>query len=292
MHDFYFETPTTIEKEGETPLFLHPEQIYVSKSSKTQTRSINSIIRLTESIKKYGILEPLTVKVSASATGAPIYELISGRKRLQAAIAAGISRIPCTIQASYGQNSAVSGIINSIKRKELNIFEQAAALKMLADRYELTQEEIAQSTGVSQSAIANKLRLLQLTKEEQRRILAADLSERHARALLRLKDANLRAEALRNIVVDHLTVSAAEELIDSLRQNRTEMPPEPSKSVVLAPETPPKGITPRKFALPDLTPLYNSIDRTLSIFRKTGASALCKREEGPQGVRITIDILK
>jgi ParB family chromosome partitioning protein len=292
MQDFFFHPPKISEKESEAPIFLHPEQIYTPGGAKTPSKSINSIIRLAESIKKYGILEPLTVKIVTGPSGSPVYEIVSGKKRLQAAISVGITRIPCTIQANHGQNSTVAGILDSLKRESLNIFEQAATFKMLIDNYNLTQEKLARNTGVSQSSIANKLRLLQLSKEEQRRILAAGLSERHARALLRLKVPDLRAEALRQVIAERMSVSATEQFIESLREKEQESHREPAVSVVLAPETPPKGITPRKFALRDLTPLYNSIDRILSIFRKTGASVLCKREESPNGVRIIIEIPK
>ena len=261
----------TAAEEAQAPIFLHPEQIYAPQGTGSSARSINDIIRLAESIKKYGILEPLVVKTAPSAAEKQIYELISGRKRLQAAISVGISCIPCIVRSNCAQKGFAEDVLDRIRQKELNMFERASALKLLTDHYKLTQEEIAQSTGLSQSAIANKMRLSRLSQEEQRLILSQKLTERHARALLRLKSPRSRIEALKHIITEAMTVSAAEEFIEKMRQKEQEIPENPPFSVTLAPETPPRGITPRKFALTNLTPLYNSIDRILSIFRKTGA---------------------
>ena len=292
MQDYYLNPLRSIApSDGSTTVYLHPEQITVPYQKKSGKKSLNSIIRLTESIKKYGILEPLSIKIAVCATGEPVYELISGAQRLKAAISAGITKIPCILTTNDNRNAAISGVLSSIQREGLHIFEQAAAFRLLIEDFGLTQEEISQRVGISQSAVANKLRLLRLSKEEQRQILSANLSERHARALLRLKEQEIRAEALRRVIAERMTVSATEQLVEEMLRSVPEQS-KPVVSVVLTPETPPKGILPRKFALPDLTPLYNSIERTLSIFRKTGATAICKREEGAQGVRIIIEIPK
>ena len=179
----------------------------------------------------------------------------------------------------------------------------------------MTQAEIAHKLGVSQSSIANKLRLLALSHEEQRTILTYGLTERHARSVLRLKRPEERALALRKIYEERLNVAQAEEMIEGLmaegqrekQANRANTSPEsgrePTQSVlgnsrsatsvtIISPQTPPRGCIPRKFAIPDLTPLYNSIERTLSIFRKTGATASCMREESSDGVRIVIEVPK
>ncbi len=292
MQDLYYNSAHTSSKsDSKTPILLRPEQISVPQGRQSHKASFNSIIRLSESIKKYGILEPLTVKATFSAAGEPIYELISGERRLKAAISAGITRIPCVLASEDSRSGAISGVLSGFQQG-LHIFEQAAALRLLIEDFGLTQEEIARKIGISQSAVANKLRLLQLPKEEQRQILAAKLTERHARALLRLKEQGIREEALRRVIAERMTVAATEQLIEDLKSVAPNSAEQPAVSVILTPETPPKGVLPRKFALRDLTPLYNSIERILSIFRKTGATALSRREESPNGVRIIIDIPK
>ena len=293
MQDYYFKNRSISEKnDTKTPIFLRPEQIIPPKTTQKRNQSLNSIIRLAESIKKYGVLEPLSVKISPNLTGEPTYELISGERRLRAAVVAGIDKIPCILLPEDDRNYAISSIVRSLQQQGLHIFEQASAFRMLIDDFSLTQEEIARKIGVSQSAVANKLRLLQLSREEQQQILNLKLSERHARTLLRLKDPKNRAIALRRIASERLTVAATEQLIDEISRSEEKELQKPAFSVILSPETPPKGVLPRKFAIPDLTPLYNSIERTLSIFRKTGSSVTCQREESPQSVRIVIEIPK
>lgn len=312
MQDFYAKIRQDYTQSNEkVPIFLHPEQIQ-PKTVKQKQHNTNAIIRLAESIKRYGIITPLSVQKSREEKGIGSYELIDGEQRLRAAALAGITKIPCIILPQDDKSYAVNGIIEHLRAQGLHMFEQAAAFRLLMQDFSLTQEEIAQKLGVSQSAIANKLRLLKLSHEEQRMILDYGLTERHARSILRLKEPQARAVALKRIHEKQLNVAETEELIEELLathqgsrgaaissitlQKAEETAPKPQISpvftTVFSPETPPSGCVPRKFAIPDLTPLYNSIERTLSIFRKTGASASCMREEGENIVRIIIEIPK
>ena len=294
MQDYYLYTPESAIASPEITVFLHPEQIITPKALKNAGHSPNAVIRLAESIKKYGILVPLAVKRTGKSGREERFELIDGERRLRAALIAGIDKIPCHILPESHRSCAIAGIIDQIRQKSLNFFEQAAAFRMLMQDFAMTQEEIARKTGFSQSAIANKLRLLQLSKEEEGRILAARLTERHARALLRLQDPKAREKALFLASREHLNVAATEELVETLlkspKSESIHDPSAPHISVTLSPQAPPQGLIPRKFALKELTPLYNSIEHTLSIFRKTGAEAVCTREESADRIRIVIDI--
>lgn len=293
MQDYYTMSYTYPTASGaDTPIYLRPEQITIPTEHQKAPKSLNNTIRLAESIKKYGILEPLVVKALPTVSGAAAYELVSGARRLRAAISVGITQIPCVLLSGDQKTVAISGILSNLQSKGLHMFEQAAAFRLLMDDFGMTQKEISRKTGISQSAVANKLRLLQLSREEQQLILSAKLTERHARALLQLKGREERELALSRIIEESMTVSAAEQMIDEIRQNPQKEQQKPTFSAILAPETPPKGILPRKFAIPSLLPLYNSIERTLSIFRKTGATATCLREEGNDKVRIVIEIPK
>ena len=293
MQDYYFDNNVKqAENYSKTPILLRTDQITVPQTAPKRAKSPNATIRLAASIQKYGVLEPLSVKVRYDRAGAPVYELIKGEHRLRAAILAGIEKVPCVLLADTDKNCAISDILSSLQHKSLHMFEQAAAFRLLMEDFGLTQESIARKIGVSQSAVANKLRLLQLSKEEQQQILALHLTERHARTLLRLKSRQERAAALRRIGADGLNVAATESLIEQMTHPEPKSISKTAVSVTVSPEMPPKGILPRKFAIPDLTPLYNSIERTLSIFRKTGAVATCKREESTDGVRIIIEVPK
>ena len=276
-------------------IYLDPSCIKIANPTKPTEQRQNAIIRLSASVKKYGILEPIEVR-AAPSHDEQTYELIEGERRLKAAVLAGIDRVPCRILSENDRKCRISAILMQLHRESLHFFEQAAAFRMLTTDFSLTQEEIARRSAFSQSAIANKMRLLALSKEEQLQIVRAELTERHARAILRLKAPEERRHALAQIKAERLTVAATEQLIERMLEEskpRESLPITPENrptTTVLCPQTPPKGQTPRKFALGDLTPLYNSIERTLSIFRKTGATATCTREEGRESTRIIIDI--
>ena len=301
-------------------IYLRPEQIRSPSGGRKEGQDRNAIIRISESIKRYGILQPLSVRLIGDFSGFPAYELLDGERRLRAARLLGLEKVPCSVVSGDERSSAIASIIDDLRQKHLQIFEQAAAFRLLTENYHLTQEEIARKVGVSQSAIANKLRLLRFSREEQHKILDAGLTERHARALLRLKDAKKRAFALEEVIAKSYNVADTEALIDAIlsseercaqgeaenvsretpyfaaeaaKQTPTNRPVRPQKpvvSMIMTPETPPRGVCPRKFALQDLRPLYNSIERTLSIFRKTGQAVECRSEEGEDGVRIIIEI--
>ena len=174
----------------------------------------NSIIRLADSIRRYGVLQPLSVRISSDANYK--YELIAGERRLRAIRSLGYHYAPCMIVEANEKLSAELAIIENLLREDLNMFEEAFAFRQLIDNYSLTQEEIARKVSLSQSAVANKLRLLKLSYDEQRKIIDFDLTERHARALLRISDPSLRSEALEHIAKHELTVAASEQYVDRL----------------------------------------------------------------------------
>ena len=261
---------------------LHIDQILTPQA---QRASENEIIRLSTSIRKYGILTPISVKKAQESTFyAPQYTVIDGRKRLLAAKAAGLERIPCQILQESNADCAIEGMIRNLRLAKLHFFEKAAAYQLLLQDFNLTQAEIAEKLELSQSTIANRLRLLAFSKEEQLEIIDFGLTERHARALLRLKSADHRAALLQEIRKLRLSVAQTEAKISQMLQ---ETPKEPLRSLTEGQKGAPK---PCKFALQSLTPLYNSIERTLDIFRKTGIAAHCTHEESEQGISITISI--
>ncbi|MBO5938142.1 MAG: ParB/RepB/Spo0J family partition protein [Clostridia bacterium] len=185
----------------------------------------NAIIRLADSIRRYGILQPLSVRPS-DPEDIYRYELIAGERRLRAAKMLGYLTVPCIIMDVTEQTSAELAIIENLLREDLNMFEQAYGFRKLIENHHLTQEEVARRMSLSQSAVANKLRLLRLSYEEQRLILETGLTERHARATLRVENAKKRLDAIRYISEKKLNVQESENYIEALLERKCDVLPQ------------------------------------------------------------------
>ncbi len=296
--EFYFNRPQNEQPLQESVFFLRPEQIRVSNASK-KTQNHNAIIRIADTIRKYGVVEPLEVQI-VRENGELFYELMGNEVTWHAARLAGVHQIPCTAPPIHNKTGEIEYILNKVQQKKLHIFDQARAFRALLEEYGLTQGEIAKKLGVSQSAVANKLRLLQYSSEEMREFLRLNLSERHARALLRLKTPSERINAMRVIANRRMTVCDAEEWIEGVIKTKVyeadhSLGPQDDNFLHGQPDfeaTSPyqDSVLPRKFALQSLQPLYNSVDRALAIFRKTGYQAEMYCEENEDEVQITIKI--
>lgn len=398
--EIFHYTTSTAQK---SILFLHPEQIQLFPSGKKSRGGENARIRMAESIRKYGVLQPFSVRIRQINGGFPCYQLIGEEDRFRAVCMAGVERIPCVVLSGEDRRCAELACLDEYQGKNMHFLDEAHLFDRLTRQFSMKQTEIAEKCGLSQSSVANKLRLLQLSDREQESIRRAGLGERHARAILRINDPKMRQEALESVILRHLSVVQTEELVETLvsggaieqsparcagneysasarefaRQkphtgdffrtpgqkydNNTGFVPQApagnngatgsatewcinhaspasseQKSMAYSPfggtipavssqtepaissfsgqrdgagrrketaaesapvtrrvtsEIPaPAGILPRKFILHDLQPLYNSIERTLSIFRKTGMNAECSREEAEDAVHIYIKI--
>ena len=179
------------------------------RPNKAQPRKLFSedeLKSLSRSIAENGILQPVTVrKISATE-----YELVAGERRLRASALAGLKKVPCIIVKCTDKESAVYALLENLQRADLGIFEEARGISRLIRRYGLTQEQAAEKLGKTQSTIANKLRLLRLSSEEQEWIEKSGLSERHARALLKLDNENARRDVLSQVITEGLNVSQTE----------------------------------------------------------------------------------
>lgn len=250
------------------------QQIEITKiaPNPNQPRKVfneESILRLADSINQYGIIQPLTVRKLGES-----YELVAGERRLRAAKELGISHVPCIIIAINEEKSAEISIIENLIREDLNIFEQAEAIEALIDTYGLTQEQIAAKLSNSQSFIANKLRLLRYSASEREIILKNNLTERHARALLRVLDIDLRAKLLDRIVNERLNVSASEELIEGhLSQD-------------IATQKQDKRI------YKSVSSFYSAINRAIDTIKNSGIEIKSRRVEGDNFTELTILVPK
>lgn len=171
------------------------------------------LLSLAESIKENGILQPLLAR---RINNSDYYEIIAGERRLRAAILANLATVPCLIVDCDYEESAVYSIIENIQRSDLSFFEEAQAISQMQNHFGMTQEQIAKRLGKSQSALSNKLRLLKLPADVRYFIEKEGLTERHARALLKLESEKQMWTAL-NLIKDRgWNVQQTEEYINSV----------------------------------------------------------------------------
>ena len=235
-----------------------------------------AIATLAESIRQYGVLNPLTVRRTANGG----YELVAGERRLRAARVAGLTDVPCLLINADGEDSSVIALVENLQRRDLDCFEEANGFKRLIEQFGLTQEEAARKVGKTQSAVANKLRLLRLSQQNMELIRCNNLTERHARALLRLNDEADRINVTNYIIEHELNVSRTEEYIDEfLKAKENPQPvvePESGKHVV------------RLFK--DVRFFLNTLNRAVGVMVDAGIGATVKQQESDDGLTLTICI--
>ena len=226
-----------------------------------------AIATLAESIRQYGVLNPLTVR----RTGNGGYELVAGERRLRAARVAGLTDVPCLLINADGEDSSVIALVENLQRRDLDLFEEANGFKRLIEQFGLTQEE---------SAVANKLRLLRLSQQNMELIRCNNLTERHARALLRLNDEADRINVTNYIIEHELNVSRTEEYIDEFLKAKENPQPvveaESGKRVV------------RLFK--DVRFFLNTLNRAVGVMVDAGIGATVKQQESDDGLTLTICI--
>jgi ParB family chromosome partitioning protein len=248
-----------------------------------------SLLRLADSIKRYGVLQPITVRLARiTPDKQSFYEIICGERRYRAAIIAGLTTIPCNVIDSSDMGTAELSIIENLLRDDLNMFEQAESFNLLITTFSLTQEEVASRISLSQSAVANKLRLLRFTSDERKMIIESGLTERHARTLLRLPDMAARIRFIKLISKDKLNVASTETLVDNYLQFITENPEEadnPSGSST-------HGTKYSTGIVKDIRILTNTIENAAVMLRKSGIPVETKTEETQESVIITVSVFK
>lgn len=231
--------------------------------------SADGLSELANSIQEHGILQPLSIRKSPAG-----YELISGERRLRAAKLAGLREVPCIVVDVDDASSSLLALVENLQRRDLDFLEEALALDKLIRTYHLSQEEAARRIGKSQSAVANKLRLLRLHPQVLAALRENGLTERHARSLLKLEDPVLQSKALQFIIDNHLTVAKSEAYIESLLA-----PPKPAKRKPL-------------ILVKDVRFFLNTVTHGLSLMKNAGVNAECGRQETEDAILLTIRIPK
>ena len=226
---------------------------------------------LSESIAAYGILQPLTVRAQSGG-----YELVAGERRWRAARMAGLRQVPCLLARVDEEDAALLALIENLQRRDLDYMEEASAIARLLRRYGLSQQQAAEKLGRSQSAVANKLRLLRLEEPVVDALRRYGLTERHARALLRLEDGEQRLAAAEHMGKRGMNVAAAEAYIEQLiAQSQT---------------TPPKRRS--TYVIKDVRLFLNSVERGIRLMRGAGVGAKVARQDTEEEICLTVRIPK
>ena len=245
------------------------------ESNRAQPRTVfleDKILSLSESIRENGILQPLTVRKLLASR----YELIAGERRLRAAIKADLKTVPCIILSCDDEQSAIFALLENLQRADLGPFEEAEGIYKLITNFNLTQEMAAKRLGKKQSTIANKLRLLKFSLEEREKIIEAGLTERHARALLRLQDPAQRDIALNRIIINGLNVQKTEILVESMMNKSLKKDGKSHRTVIIK----------------DLRIFMNTINKAIDTMRLSGIDAKRSQRETDDYIEYMVVIPK
>lgn len=291
-------------KSKQSVIFVPTDEIAPNPAQPRKIFADDGLEELSASISQYGLLNPLSVRLRSGK-----YELIAGERRLRAAKLAGLYEVPCIILDVNMEESSLLALVENLQRRNLDFIEEAEGISRLMNVFSMSQEECARRLGKSQSAVANKLRLLRLPEDVLDTLRAHNLTERHGRALLRLPDADSQRAALEVILDEHMNVAATEDYIarllnpeedisddegniepDILSEAESESIPDPTQSV--APEKTRRHSQKKVFVLKDVRLFLNTLTHGLSLMKQGGIDADVKQEETDSELVLTISIPK
>lgn len=234
---------------------------------------INALEDLSASIAEYGVLQPISVRIINGSN----YELVAGERRLRASKMAGRKTIPAVVVDISDQDSGLIALIENLQRQDLNYMEEAVGFMNLITDYGFTQEQLAQRIGKKQSTIANKLRLLKLPRFIQRILIENGLSERHARALLKLPNEKAQADVLARVIKLGLNVNQTEALVEHVisgANNNENQSPRETKPIIK-----------------DIRLFTNTVRQALEVMNKSGLKTTYDVEETGDGCFISIAVV-
>ena len=223
-----------------------------------------SLDELADSIRQHGILQPLSVRRQGNS-----YELISGERRLRAAQLAGVTDVPCILMSMDNRTSGFAALVENLQRQDLDFIEEAMGIRNLMQQHNMSQEQTARLLGKSQSAVANKLRLLRHSDAVLAAIRENSLTERHARALLKLRSEQEVLTAISQIAGQNMSVARAETYIEKLLTQKEE-----------------------KAEKQNVGAFLNALTQTLQKIQLSGIAAVSERRETDSQIVLTITIPK
>ena len=245
-------------------VFLPARSIRPNPAQPRKVFQSEPLNELAESIRRHGILQPLSVRRVGTS-----YELIAGERRLRAAQIAGLTDIPCIVMNMDSKESGMAAMVENLQRQDLDFIEEAMGISALMSQWSMSQEQAAKLLGKSQSAIANKLRILRHSSEVLSAIRETGLTERHARALLKLPTESEKISAIAVITRQNMSVARTESYIESLLTAKSDTPPKANVGAFL-----------------------NSLSQSLSRIQSSGIAAISERRETESQIVLTITIPK
>ena len=241
-------------------VYLYLDDIIPNRFQPREIFDEKALKELAVSIKEHGVIQPIIVR---SVNGK--YEIIAGERRYKASALAGMTKIPAIIRNLDDKESSKVALLENLQRKNLNPIEEARTYQKILEIDQMTQDELAKTMGKSQSAIANKLRLLALPDEIQDALLKEQISERHARTLLNISDPTEQKNMLKKVISNKMTVRALEEEISKMNPPKAE----PSEPMAI-PEVSPDGILSRNNLINEVPITPTSVDLPTSESEKYG----------------------
>lgn len=237
------------------------------KPNPAQPRKIfdqEALDELANSIRRHGILQPLSVRRLDAG-----YELIAGERRLRAGILAGLPEVPCIIMRMDDKESGIAALLENLQRQDLDYIEEARGIQLLMEKGLYSQEQVAALLGKSQSGVANKLRLLRHSDRVLEALRAAALTERHARALLKLGSELQKIRVIDHAHKHNLSVARTEQYIQQLLEGQQDKPARANVGVFL-----------------------NNLNQSLARIQQSGVPAISERRETDRQIVLTITIPK
>ncbi len=229
-----------------------------------------ALSELADSIRQYGVLQPLLVAPGPDNN----YILIAGERRLRASTMAGMGSVPVIVSEYTTQQIAEIALIENLQRKDLHYLEEAEGYEKLVNTFHLTQESMAGRVGKKQSTIANKLRLLKLSPSVRNTLHESDLTERHARALLKLENEETQKTVLKKIIKDHLNVKQTEALIEKTLKQEGKLNKKKPRIVIVN----------------DVRIYLNSIKNIMDAVKNSGIPSCMEQEMDGDDVVVTLRI--
>ena len=245
-------------------VFLPVRSIRPNPSQPRKVFQPEPLQELADSIARHGILQPLSVRRIPGG-----YELIAGERRLRAGELSGLTEIPCIVMNMDDRESGLTALVENLQRQDLDYIEEARGLSFLMEKWSMSQEQVSRLIGKSQSGVANKLRLLRHSPAVLQALREHELTERHARALLKLTDDTQKLETIALVARRRMGVAQTEQYIQQLLEKKA---PGQDKA--------------------NLGAFLNQLNRSLDKIRRSGVGAITEQRETDSQLVLTITIQK